>query len=69
MSANGRRLRATLGFAGLLWILYGIIGGPSVWSRSNLLVIVPLAAFGAIIFGFGLYNTICKNTGLWMLDC
>ena len=58
-----------LGFAVLLWILYSVLQGSGMWSRSNLLVIVPLAAFGAIIFGFGLYNTICKNTGLWMLDC
>lgn len=40
-----------------------------MWSRSNLLVIVPLAAFGALIFGFGIYNTVCKNTSLWVLDC
>ena len=40
-----------------------------MWSRSNLLVILPLAAFGAVIFGFGIYNTVCKNSGLWVLDC
>ena len=37
--------------------------------KSNLLIIVPLAVFGAIIFGFGVYNTVCKNSNLGIFDC
>ncbi len=37
--------------------------------KSNLLIIVPMAVFGAIIFGFGIYNTLCKNSSVPFFDC
>jgi len=37
--------------------------------RTNLLIIVPMAVFGAIIFGFGIYNTLCKNSSVPFFDC
>lgn len=37
--------------------------------KSNLLIIVPLAVFAAIIFGFGLFNTFCKNSNVPFFDC
>jgi hypothetical protein len=30
--------------------------------KTKILVLIPLAIFAAIILGFGMYNTICKNT-------
>ena len=32
--------------------------------KTNLFILVPLAAFAAIIIGFGMYNTICKNSNV-----
>lgn len=32
--------------------------------RTNLLVLVPLAALAAAVLGFGLYNTVCKNSNV-----
>lgn len=37
--------------------------------RTNVLVLVPLAAFAAVIFGFGIYNTVCKNSHVRIIDC
>jgi len=37
--------------------------------KTKIFIIIPLAVFGALIFGFGIYNTICKNTTLALLDC
>lgn len=36
--------------------------------RTKIFLIIPLAVFAAIIFGFGLYNTFCKNANI-ALDC
>ena len=36
--------------------------------KANIFVIVPLAVFAAVIFGFGLYNTLCKNSNV-SLNC
>jgi hypothetical protein len=37
--------------------------------KTKIFIIIPLAIFGALIFGFGIYNTICKNAILALLDC
>jgi len=29
--------------------------------KTKIFILVPLAVFAAIILGFGMYNTICKN--------
>ncbi len=31
---------------------------------SKVLVIVPLAIMAGVIFGFGIYNTLCKNSNI-----
>lgn len=36
---------------------------------TKVFVVLPLAAFAAIIFGFAIYNTICKNSSVALLDC
>ena len=40
-----------------------------VGLKEKLLVVVPLAIFGVIIFGFAVYNTVCKNTSTSIIDC
>ncbi len=37
--------------------------------KSNLLVVLPLAIFGAIVFGIAIYNTICKNAFIDFFNC
>ncbi len=37
--------------------------------KTKIFVIIPLAIFAAIIFGFGLYNTFCKNSNVELLNC
>lgn len=37
--------------------------------KTKLLVVLPLAVFAAVIFGFGFYNTICKNSYVNLFDC
>ncbi len=37
--------------------------------RTNMLVVMPLAVFAAIIFGFAIYNTLCKNASVAILNC
>jgi len=37
--------------------------------KSKLLIVLPLVIFGAIIFSIGMYNTICKNSNVNILDC
>jgi len=32
--------------------------------KTNFFLLVPLAAFAAIIIGFGMYMTICKNSNI-----
>ena len=36
---------------------------------TNAFVVLPLAAFAAIIFGFAIYNTLCKNSSIAILNC
>jgi hypothetical protein len=36
--------------------------------KTKVFVLVPLAVFAAIILGFGMYNTLCKNSVLG-LNC
>ncbi len=36
---------------------------------TKIFVVLPLAIFGAIIFGYAIYNTICKNSSVITLDC
>ena len=31
---------------------------------TKIFIVIPLAVFAAIIFGFGLYNTLCKNANI-----
>ncbi len=36
--------------------------------KTKIFVVIPLAVFAAVIFGFGLYNTLCKNSNV-QLGC
>ena len=36
--------------------------------KTKIFILVPLAIFGAIILGFGMYNTLCKDS-LVGLNC
>ena len=36
---------------------------------TKVFIIIPLAAFAAIIFGFGIYNTVCKNAHVNLFGC
>ena len=47
---------------------YGRCSGFSMGLKEKLLVVVPLAIFGIIIFGFAIFNIICKN-GNSIFDC
>lgn len=31
---------------------------------SKILIIIPLSAFAVIVFGIGIYNTLCKNANI-----
>ncbi len=33
-------------------------------KKANLFILVPLASLAAIVIGFGMYNTICKNSSV-----
>ena len=37
--------------------------------RTKVFILIPLIIFGGIVFGFGMYNTICKNAHINLLDC
>ena len=37
-------------------------------NMTKIFIIIPLTAFAIVIFGFGIYNTICKNSNI-ALDC
>ena len=37
--------------------------------RTKLFIVLPLGVFAGIIFGFGIYNTICKNTHINLFNC
>lgn len=56
--------RARNGCNFIRWRRTGAVG-----LKVNLLIIVPLAVFAAIIFGFGLFNTFCKNSNVPFFDC
>jgi len=32
--------------------------------KTNILILVPLSIFASIIFGFGIFNTVCKNANI-----
>jgi hypothetical protein len=37
--------------------------------KTKIFIIIPLAVFGALIFGVAIYMEICKNSGLAIIDC
>ncbi|MDX1595694.1 MAG: hypothetical protein R3327_02010 [Nitrosopumilaceae archaeon] len=37
--------------------------------KTKIFIVIPLAIFAAIIFGFGIYNTVCKNASIPLIDC
>jgi len=37
--------------------------------KTKIFIIIPLAVFGALIFGFAIYMEICKNSSFALLDC
>jgi hypothetical protein len=37
--------------------------------KTKIFIIIPLIVFGAIIFGFGMYNTLCKDAVMAFLGC
>lgn len=36
---------------------------------TKIFVVVPLIIFAVVIFGFAVYNTVCKNSSVIVLDC
>ena len=36
--------------------------------KTNIFLLVPLSAFAAVIIGFGMYMTLCKNSNI-PLNC
>lgn len=36
---------------------------------TKVFVVIPLMAFAAVIFGFAIYNTVCKNASVAIVDC
>ena len=36
---------------------------------SKVFVVIPLMVFAGIIFGFAIYNTLCKNASVALIDC
>lgn len=36
---------------------------------TKIFVVGPLIIFAAVIFGFAIYNTVCKNSSVIVLDC
>lgn len=47
---------------------YGQCYDFGVGLKEKLLVVVPLAIFGIIIFGFAIFNIVCKNANS-IFDC
>jgi len=37
--------------------------------KTKLLIVLPLAIFAIIIFGFAVYNTACKNSNFDFFGC
>ena len=40
-----------------------------VGLATKVLVVGPLAVFAAVVFGFAVYNTVCKNAHINLLNC
>lgn len=40
-----------------------------VGLKTKVFVVGPLAAFAAVVFGFAVYNTVCKNAHVNLLNC
>lgn len=40
-----------------------------VGLATKVLVVGPLAVFAAVVFGFAIYNTVCKNAHINLLNC
>ena len=38
-------------------------------KKTNIFILIPLAAFSALILGAGMYMTLCKNSNLDFLGC
>lgn len=36
---------------------------------TKVFVLIPLIIFAVVIFGFGMYNTICKNSNVDIFGC
>jgi len=32
--------------------------------KTNIFILIPLSIFASIIFGFGMFNTLCKNSNI-----
>jgi len=32
--------------------------------KTNIFILIPLAAFATLILGIGMYNTLCKNANI-----
>jgi len=32
--------------------------------KTNIFILIPLALFAAVILGFGMYNTLCKDANI-----
>ena len=47
----------------------GAAGMHAVGLMTKAFVVAPLAAFAAIVFGFAVYNTVCKNSHINLLNC
>ncbi|MGA0297319.1 MAG: hypothetical protein ACO3K2_08310 [Nitrosopumilaceae archaeon] len=37
--------------------------------KTNIFILIPLAAFSALILGAGMYMTICKNSNFDFFGC
>ena len=37
-------------------------------KKTNFFILIPLAIFAAVVIGFGVYNTLCKNSNI-PLNC
>ena len=37
-------------------------------KKTNFFILIPLSIFAAVVIGFGVYNTLCKNSNI-PLNC
>jgi len=37
--------------------------------KTKVFILIPLAVFGALVFGIAIYNTLCKNSLTTFLNC